>query len=98
MTKFDIVDYLDSEELIVEYLNKTRKNDNPAVFAIALANATRARGTLQLAKDTGVDYKKLCKMLSSGEIPSSRLADKITAALGAPVMPRESVKQELAHV
>ena len=34
LTKFDISDYLDSNEMIVEYLNEVLENENDLVTAI----------------------------------------------------------------
>jgi probable addiction module antidote protein len=49
-TKFDIVDYLDSNEMIAEYLNTVlEKGDNSDVIA-AIGHIAKAIGGLRLLK------------------------------------------------
>jgi probable addiction module antidote protein len=45
VTRFDAADYLDSEEMIAEYLAAALKDDNPEVFLSALGDVAKARGT-----------------------------------------------------
>jgi probable addiction module antidote protein len=85
MTRFDVIDYLESEEDIAEYLKIKKERSCPVAYSKALAAAARARSILQLAKDTGIDREKLIAMLENGEKPSPRLATKVAAALSAPL-------------
>ena len=55
ISKFDAVDYLDSEEMMAEYLTAAMETENPDIFLNALANVAKARGLAQLAKDTGLE-------------------------------------------
>lgn len=59
VSKFDAVDYLDSEEMMAEYLAAAVEDDNPDVFLAALADVAKARGMAQLAKDTGLGRESL---------------------------------------
>ena len=43
-SKFDVVQYLDSEEVMAEYLTAAMENDNPDVFLAALSDVAKARG------------------------------------------------------
>ena len=42
--KFDVVDFLDSDEALVEYLNLALEENDPKYFAKALGNVARAMG------------------------------------------------------
>ena len=45
-TDFDVADYLDSDEMIAEFLAAAMEDDNPEVFITALAHASRAKTAL----------------------------------------------------
>jgi len=64
ISKYDVVDYLDSEEAIVGYLGAVMEEGGTKLFIRALSEAARARAMLQLAKETGIDRKALCRMLA----------------------------------
>ncbi|MBP9943114.1 MAG: putative addiction module antidote protein [Desulfomicrobium sp.] len=93
VSKFDAVDYLDSEEMMVEYLAAAVEDDNPDVFLAALADVAKDRGMAQLAKDTGLGRESLYKTLSPGAKPRFETIMKITKALGVSLSP----KKERAH-
>ncbi len=48
--KFDASDYLDSEEMIAEYLTAALEDRYPDVFLAALADVAKARGMSAIAK------------------------------------------------
>ena len=50
VTRFDAADYLDSEEMIAEYLSATLEDSNPDVFLSALGDVAKARGMAKIAK------------------------------------------------
>ena len=85
ISRYDVVEYLDSEALIDEYLKVASQNEDPAIFAKAMADACRARGILQLSKDTGIDKDEICKVFTSDIKPSGVIVSKITKALAAPI-------------
>ena len=93
ISKFDAVDYLDSEEMMAEYLTAAMEAENPDIFLNALANVAKARGVAQLAKDTGLGRESLYKTLSPGAKPRFDTIMKITKALGVPL----AVKSEGVH-
>lgn len=88
MSKFDAVDYLNSEEMMAEYLAAAMEDDNPDVFLAALADVAKARGMAQLSKDTGLGRESLYKTLSPGAKPRFETIVKITKALGVPLTPK----------
>jgi probable addiction module antidote protein len=46
---FDAADYLDSDEVIAEYLSAAVEDPNPEVFLAALGDAAKAFGMARLA-------------------------------------------------
>ena len=83
--EYDTARYLDSEEMIAEYLAACLEDPNPDVFLAALGNVAKARGVAQLAKDTGLSRESLYKTFSPGTKPRFETILKISKALGVPV-------------
>lgn len=82
ITPFDAVNYLDSEEVIAEYLNAALEDPNPDVFLIAVRDVARARGMAQLASDAGMGRESLYKALTPGAKPRYDTVLKLLRALG----------------
>ena len=97
VSKFDAVDYLDSEEMMVEYLAAAVEDDNPDVFLAALADVAKDRGMAQLAKDTGLGRESLYKTLSPGAKPRFETIMKITKALGVSLSPKDLIRNILSY-
>lgn len=93
VSKFNAVYYLDSEEMMAEYLVAAMEDENPDVFLAALSDVAKARGIAQLAKDTGLGRESLYKSLAPGAKPRFDTIMKITKALGVPL----AVKSETTH-
>lgn len=79
---FEAADYLDSEELIAEYLNAALEDENPDVFLRAIANVAKARGMSKLAADAGLGRESLYKALAPGAKPRYDTVLKLIKALG----------------
>jgi probable addiction module antidote protein len=79
---FDAADYLDSEEVIAEYLNLALASEHPELLLQAVADVAKARGMAQLAKDTGLGRESLYKALAPGAKPRYDTVLKIIRALG----------------
>jgi len=82
--EYETARYLDSEEMITEYLAACLEDPNPDVFLGALGNVAKARGVAQLAKDTGLSRESLYKTFSPGTKPRFETILKISNALGVP--------------
>ena len=85
MTKpivFDAADYLDSEEVIAEYLNVALSSEDPDLFLQAIADVAKARGIAQVAKETGLGRESLYKALAPGAKPRYDTVLKLIRALG----------------
>jgi probable addiction module antidote protein len=81
-TAFDVADYLDSEEMIAEYLSVILDEDDPDLFIRALGDIARARGMTQIAKETGLGRESLYKALKSGSNLRYQTVQKVLKALG----------------
>ena len=79
---FDAADYLDSEEVIAEYLNVALASEHPDLFLQAIADVAKARGMAQVAKDTGLGRESLYKALAPGAKPRYDTVLKLLRALG----------------
>ena len=96
MTKlapFDASDYLDSEEMMAEYLAACLEDENPDVFLSALADVAKAKGMSQVAKDSGLGRESLYKALAPGAHPRHETIRKVVEALGLKMSISPSVTQ-----
>jgi len=93
ITKFDVTDHLDNEEVIAEYLAAAMESSDPDVFLAALGDVAKARGMAQLAKDSGLSRESLYKTLAPGAKPRFETIMKITKALGVPMVPATAGNQ-----
>lgn len=66
VSKFDAADYLDGQEVVVEYLSAAIQEANPQVFLQAVADVAKARGISLVAQDAGLGRESLYKALSPG--------------------------------
>lgn len=82
LAKFDAVDYLDSEELIAEYLAAALEDENPDVFLAALADVAKARGISAIAQSSGLGRESLYKALAPGAKPRYETIMKVLHGLG----------------
>jgi probable addiction module antidote protein len=69
VTELDSSAYLDSEETIAEYLTAVLEQDDPDLFLVALGDVAKARGMMQIARDTGLGRESLYKALAPGAKP-----------------------------
>ena len=81
-SKFDISDYLDSNEMIAEYLNASLEEGDNADLIIALGNVAKAIGMSKIAEDTGLSRPSLYKALSKEGKPLLSTIMKVLKAVG----------------
>lgn len=67
--KFDVVDFLGSDEAIIEYLNAALEEGDSDFFVKAVGDVARAKGMMKVAKTTGLGRQNLYRSLSSGGNP-----------------------------
>ena len=81
-TEFDPASYLDSEEVIAEYLNLALASGDTDLLLSAIGDVAKARGMAQIARDTGLGRESLYKALSAGAKPRFDTVFKVLQALG----------------
>lgn len=64
LKNFDVVDFLDSDEAMVEYLNVALEANDPKYFAKALGNVARAKGMSSISDASGLGRQSLYRALS----------------------------------
>jgi len=91
-SRYDAAAYLKSDEDMAAYLEAAmdESGDDAALLATALGNIARARGMMQLAKDTGLTREGLYKALSAEGNPSLGTIFKVMKALGLKLAPQVS--------
>ena len=65
LKKFDVIDFLDSDEALIEYLNVALEENDPKYFAKALGNVARAKGMSSISEASGLGRQALYRALSS---------------------------------
>ena len=66
---FDVVDFFDSDEAIIEYLNAALEEGDSDFFVKAVGDVARAKGMMKIAKTTGLGRQNLYRSLSRGGTP-----------------------------
>ncbi len=67
--KFDVVDFLGSDEAIIEYLNAALEEGDSEFFVKAVGDVARAKGMMKVARNTGLGRQNLYRSLSRGGNP-----------------------------
>ncbi len=83
--KFDIADYLDSKEMIAEYLNTVLEEGNEAEIITAIGHVAKAIGMTKIAEETGLSRPSLYKALSDGAKPQFSTIMKVLKAIGGQI-------------
>ncbi|SMD45532.1 probable addiction module antidote protein [Aquiflexum balticum DSM 16537] len=81
-SKFDIADYLDSKEMIAEYLNSVLEEGDNDDVVVALGHIAKAIGMSKIAEETGMSRPSLYKALSAGSKPQFETIMKVLKAVG----------------
>ena len=81
LTKFDVLDFLESDEDLIEYLNVALEEHDPKYFAKALGNVARAKGMSSVAEATGLGRQALYRALSSEGNPRMDTLFKVLETL-----------------
>ena len=85
ISKFDIADYLDSNEMIAEYLNVVLEEGNDSEVIVAIGNIAKAIGMTKIAEETGMSRPSLYKALSDGAKPQFSTSMKVLKAVGGQI-------------
>ena len=81
-SKFEIAYYLDSKEMIAEYLNTVMEEGNDADIITAIGHIAKAIGMTKIAEETGLSRPSLYKALSDGAKPQFSTIMKVLKAIG----------------
>ena len=82
-SKFDIIDYLKTENDISEYLNVVLEEKDYKYLPVALADIARARKAMSIAaKAAGVSRTNLYQSLSEEGNPAFETVAKVAHSLG----------------
>jgi probable addiction module antidote protein len=81
-SKFDIADYLDSDELMIEYLNTVLSEGNDSELIVAIGHIAKSIGMTKIANETGLSRPSLYKALSEGSKPQFETILKVLRAIG----------------
>lgn len=84
-SKFDIADYLDSKEMIAEYLNTVLETGSDAEIIAAIGHIAKAIGMTKIAEETGLSRPSLYKALSDGAKPQFATIMKVLKAVGGQI-------------
>ena len=84
-TKFEIADYLESNEMIAEYLNTVLEEGNSADLTVAIGHVAKAIGMSKIAEKTGMSRPSLYKALSNGAKPQFETIMKVLKAIGGQI-------------
>ena len=84
-SKFDIADYLDSNEMIAEYLNEILENGSEKDLISAIGNVAKAIGMTKIAEKSGLSRPSLYKALSYEAKPQFSTITKVLKAIGGQI-------------
>ncbi|MDQ7981896.1 putative addiction module antidote protein [Paraburkholderia sp. SARCC-3016] len=82
VSRFDVAEHLDSEEMIAAYINAALEEGDVNVLMAAIGDVAKARGMSKVAADAGVGRESLYKTLSGDTKPKAETVFKLLAALG----------------
>ena len=85
MTRSDSVEFLDSEEAIVAYLQAAAEEGDSKFYLKCLSKAMRACAINQLAEATGIDRDQIYETFSDSTTPDPVIVAKIQAVLATAV-------------
>jgi probable addiction module antidote protein len=82
LTTFDVSQYLDSKEMIAEYLSEVLQDGDMNELLEAIGNIAKAKGMSQIAKDTGLGRESLYKTFSADSKPRFETIMKVLDSFG----------------
>ncbi|WJV53616.1 putative addiction module antidote protein [Prodigiosinella aquatilis] len=82
LAPLDAADYLDSEEVIAEYLSAALEDPNPDVFLTALKDVIKAKGMTNVAREAGIGCESLYKTLTPRAHPRYETISKLLTVVG----------------
>jgi probable addiction module antidote protein len=96
-SKFDIADYLDSNEMIAEYLNTVLAEGNESDVIAAIGHVAKSIGMTKIAQETGLSRPSLYKALSDGAKPQFETIMKVLRAIGGQIQINPMTAKRKTH-
>lgn len=81
LTRFNMAEFLDSEEAMAEYLSQVLVDGDNEEFLRAIGHIAKAKGMAQIAKDTGLGRESLYKAFRPNAKPRFDTVMKVIYAL-----------------
>ncbi len=81
-TTFDVSQYLDSKEVMAEYLTQVLQDGDTNELLSAIGAIAKAKGMSQIAKDTGLGRESLYKTFNENAKPRFDTVIKVLNSLG----------------
>jgi len=79
---FDVAKYLDSKEVIAEYLTQILEDGDMDELLSAIGEIARAKGMTKIAQDTGLGRESLYKSFHQGAKPKFDTILKVLNSFG----------------
>ena len=80
--KWDSSEYLDSPEMIHEYLKAAFEQGDDELLIAAIGNVAKAQGMTEIARKTNLSRQNLYKALAPNSSPKFETDKKVIEALG----------------
>ncbi|RRO24386.1 addiction module antidote protein [Flavobacteriaceae bacterium 14752] len=84
-SKFNIAEYLDNEDMVVEYLNTALEEGGSSDLIVAIGHVAKSIGMSKIAEKTGMSRPSLYKALSEGSKPQFETIVKVLKAIGGQI-------------
>ena len=78
---FELSQYLDSKEMIAEYLSQVLEDGDMDELLSAIGHIAKAKGMSQVSKDTGLGRESLYKAFAKGSKPKFDTVLKVLNSL-----------------
>ena len=85
ISRFNISDYLDNNEMIAEYLNTVLADGDESAMIAAIGHIAKSIGMTKIAQETGLSRPSLYKALSDGAKPQFETIMKVLRAIGGQI-------------
>ncbi|MFK5976412.1 MAG: putative addiction module antidote protein [Sulfurovum sp.] len=82
LSQFDVAKYLDSKEMIAEYISQILEDGDTNELISAIGDIARAKGMTQIAKDTGLGRESLYKTFNNSSKPKFETIVKVLNSFG----------------
>lgn len=79
--KWDASEYLDSPEMIREYLQAAFEEGDSELLMVAIGNVAKAKGMSEIARKTNLSRQNLYKALAPNSSPKFETIKKVVEAL-----------------